>query len=186
MRRKERATLRSALCTALCAIACAALLQGCATASAGQHDGFAAEPSDVAMAVEREVDDPAPAQPEEPEQAAGQPEDEWTMSADTWTDAWTDEWTAPTCNAYGNDFMHEGVRVGEDGTEYTWYSSNTARHWRTGEWTVDEDGFYRDADGYYVVATDGAAEGDVVDTPWGEGRVYDGGCGSAVDMYTAF
>lgn len=85
---------------------------------------------------------------------------------------------------YSNDFMQQGVVYGEDGTRYTWYSSNAAYHYRTPEWTADEDGFYRDADGYYVVASEDYAQGDVVDTPWGEGKVYDSGCDSGtVDMY---
>lgn len=95
---------------------------------------------------------------------------------------------APTYYApsYANDFASQGV-VYEDGTRYTWYSSNSAYHYRTPEWSVDGEGFYRDSDGYYVVASTDVPMGGTVDTPWGEGKVYDTGCdGGTVDMYTAF
>lgn len=88
--------------------------------------------------------------------------------------------------SYGDGFASEGVRY-EDGTRYTWYSSNAAYHYRTPEWSVDGEGFYRDSDGYYVVASTDVPMGGTVETPWGEGKVYDTGCDSGtVDMYTAF
>lgn len=90
-------------------------------------------------------------------------------------------------SGYSNNFMRDGVVYSEDGTRYTWYSSNVLYHYRTPEWTPDDEGFYRDSDGYYVVASDDYDEGAVVSTPWGEGKVYDGGCDSGtIDMYTAF
>lgn len=88
--------------------------------------------------------------------------------------------------SYANDFASQGV-VYEDGTRYTWYSSNAAYHYRTPEWSVDSEGFYRDSDGYYVVASTDVPMGGTVDTPWGEGKVYDTGCDSGtVDLYTTF
>lgn len=89
-------------------------------------------------------------------------------------------------SGYSNDFMRDGV-VYSNGTRYTWYSSNTLHHYRTDEWTPNGDGFYTDSDGYLVVASDDHAQGSVVDTPWGQGKVYDSGCGSGtIDMYTDF
>lgn len=88
--------------------------------------------------------------------------------------------------SYANDFASQGV-VYEDGTRYTWYSSNSAYHYRTPEWSVDPDGFYRDSEGYYVVASTDVPMGGTVSTPFGEGKVYDTGCdGGTVDLYTAF
>ena len=69
----------------------------------------------------------------------------------------------------------------------TWYSSETLYHWRTPEWWTDEEGFWRTDEGYYVVASDGWAEGSVIETSKGYAQVLDGGCGEGiVDFYTAW
>jgi hypothetical protein len=52
---------------------------------------------------------------------------------------------------------------------------------------VGSDGFYRDSNGYLVVASDEYSQGSVVSTPWGDGIVLDSGAGSnTIDMYTNF
>lgn len=87
----------------------------------------------------------------------------------------------------GDGFMQEGVRAGVDSDTETWYSSNVAYHYRTSEWTPDDEGYYRDADGYYVVASDDYPEGTVVTTSKGEAKVYDSGTDSGnIDMYVAW
>lgn len=84
------------------------------------------------------------------------------------------------------DFKSQGV-IYENGTRYTYYSSNVLYHYRTPEWTAGNDNIYRDSDGYVVVASNDHAQGDVVSTPFGEGRVYDSGCASGtIDIYTNF
>lgn len=84
------------------------------------------------------------------------------------------------------DFKSQGV-IYEDGIRYTYYSSNVLYHYRTPEWTAESDNIYRDSDGYVVVASNDHAQGDVVSTPFGEGRVYDSGCASGtIDIYTNF
>lgn len=86
----------------------------------------------------------------------------------------------------GDGFAFDGVRD-YNGTTETWYSSNQAYHYRTGEWTPDDEGYYRDADGYYVVASEDHADGEVFDTSKGKAKVYDGGCDSGVtDFYVNF
>ena len=86
----------------------------------------------------------------------------------------------------GNGFKYQGV-VYQNGTRYTYYSSNVLYHYRTSEWSSDGQGFYRDSDGYYVVASDDYPQGSVVSTPWGDGKVYDCGAGSGtIDMYVSF
>lgn len=86
----------------------------------------------------------------------------------------------------GDGFMQEGVRE-HDGRTETWYSSNQAYHYRTGEWEVDDEGYYRDAEGYYVVAASDVAEGETLETSKGTAKVYDSGCDDGVtDFYTAF
>lgn len=86
----------------------------------------------------------------------------------------------------GDGFAQQGVRD-YNGTTETWYSSNQAYHHRTGEWIADDEGYYRDSEGYYVVASKDHAEGEVFDTSKGKAKVYDGGCDRGVtDFYTNF
>lgn len=89
--------------------------------------------------------------------------------------------------SYESDgFQNEGVRDFEGRTE-TWYSSNQAYHYRTSEWSVDDEGYYRTDDGYYVVAASDMPEGTVFETSKGEAIVLDSGCDEGVtDFYVAF
>ena len=85
--------------------------------------------------------------------------------------------------------MQEGVRAGVDSDTETWYSSSNPNsyHYRTGEWSVDDEGYYRDSDGYYVVASNDYEQGSVVNTSKGEAKVYDDGTDSGnIDMYVAW
>lgn len=73
------------------------------------------------------------------------------------------------------------------GTTETWYSSNVQRHCRTDEWELDEEGFYRTGDGYYVVASSDLEEGTVIETSKGEAMVLDSGCDpGVVDFYVGW
>ena len=94
---------------------------------------------------------------------------------------------------YANDFKRAGIVYDENGTRFTWYSqnvlpgggltalNNNGRH-------VGENGFIYDGDGYIAVASDDTPQGEIVDTPWGKGKVYDSGNGSGngYDVYTNF
>ena len=88
------------------------------------------------------------------------------------------------------EFQWLGV-VEDDGVTYTWYSENVLPGGglddlnANGRWS-DGD-FVRDGDGYIAVAASDYEKGTVVDTPWGEGKVYDTGCESGkIDVYTSF
>ena len=80
-------------------------------------------------------------------------------------------------------FLRDGV-VYDGGNKYTYYSQSTlpggglnipGRH--------TDDGFVKDGDGYIVVANS-SANGTVVNTPWGPGKVYDKGTsGNHYDIY---
>lgn len=89
------------------------------------------------------------------------------------------------------EFQFMGVI--DDGEHfYTWYServlpgggltelNNNGRH--------SEDGFVKDGDGYIAVASSDLPKGSVVDTPFGEGKVYDTGslAPGQVDIYVSF
>lgn len=72
-----------------------------------------------------------------------------------------------------------------NGWRETYYSSNVLYHYRTPEWTVDENGVYRDSEGYVVVASSSDGQGSVVETSFGLGKVYDSGCAYGThDIYT--
>lgn len=74
-----------------------------------------------------------------------------------------------------------------DGRKETWYSSNILYHHRTSEWHVDDNGVYRDDDGYVVVAASDLDQGDTVETSHGTGKVYDSGCAAGTtDIYVAW
>ena len=69
-----------------------------------------------------------------------------------------------------------------NGVRETWYSSNQLYHYRTGEWTVDSEGFYRDSNGYYIVASNQYPNGTVIETSKGKSLVADKGC-DGTDFY---
>lgn len=89
--------------------------------------------------------------------------------------------------SYSNDSglsRNSGVNY-HDGWRETYYSSNVLYHYRTGEWTADSNGVYRDSNGYVVVASSSDAQGSVVSTSFGPGKVYDTGCAAGThDIYT--
>lgn len=74
-----------------------------------------------------------------------------------------------------------------DGRTETYYSSNVLYHYRTSEWTVDNEGFYRDNSGNYVVAASDMPQGTTFETSKGTAMVYDSGCAEGItDFYTAW
>lgn len=73
------------------------------------------------------------------------------------------------------------------GRKETYYSSRVLRHYRTGEWTVDAEGFYRTSDGYYVVAASDIPQGSIINTSKGAAKVLDSGCVAGVtDFYVSW
>ena len=82
-----------------------------------------------------------------------------------------------------SDFMRDGI-VYHNGNKFTYYSERVlpggglnipGRH--------TSGGFVRDKDGYIVIASD-KSNGTVIDTPFGEGKVYDSGVsGNHYDIY---
>lgn len=71
-----------------------------------------------------------------------------------------------------------------NGKRETWYSSNVLRHYRIGEWDAGDDGVWRDADGYIIIASSDMPMGAVHETSLGMAKVYDTGCpAGTVDIY---
>ena len=74
-----------------------------------------------------------------------------------------------------------------DGRVETFYSSQVLYHYRTPEWTLDSEGFYRDSDGYYVVAASDMEQGETFEGSKGTCIVLDTGCNAGVtDYYVAW
>lgn len=111
-----------------------------------------------------------------------------TAYADEPDDAWDAECAGRPIQSAQNtvsasDFQYQGI-VEYNGRTETWYSSNALYHYRTDEWTPDDDGFYRTDEGYYVVASDAYEQGAIIETSRGLAQVLDCGCGEGVDFYT--
>lgn len=71
-----------------------------------------------------------------------------------------------------------------NGRRETYYSSRVLYHYRTPEWTVDSEGFYRTSEGYYVVAVSDMVQGTVFQGSKGLCQVLDSGCsGNTTDYY---
>ena len=70
-----------------------------------------------------------------------------------------------------------------DGRRETYYSSNVAYHYRTNEWYVDSEGFYRTDEGYYVVAASDMDQGTTFEGSKGTCIVLDSGCAEGTTDY---
>ncbi len=89
--------------------------------------------------------------------------------------------------ANGSGLTRSGGVYNYNGRRETYYSSNVLYHHRTGEWTQDSEGFWRDSDGYYVVAAGDKAQGSTFTGSKGECKVYDSGCAAGTtDYYTGW
>ena len=70
-----------------------------------------------------------------------------------------------------------------NGRTETYYSSNILYHQDTDEWVVDDEGFYRTDEGYYVVAASDKEQGTVFEGSKGTCIVLDSGCEDGIDDY---
>lgn len=78
--------------------------------------------------------------------------------------------------------QESGVNYYNGRTE-TYYSSNVLYHYRTNEWTVDDEGFYRTNEGYYVVAASDMPQGTIFEGSKGTCIVLDSGCNENITDY---
>ena len=77
----------------------------------------------------------------------------------------------------------QGRAYDENGTSYTYYYDVCGDLDIPGE-HKDADGVSYDSDGYIVVASSDYEKGTVIETPYGDARVWDTGCASGtVDIY---
>lgn len=86
------------------------------------------------------------------------------------------DWEANSLDAFGGIYQF-GDRL------EAWYSSQVAYHYLTPEWWVDDEGFYRTDEGYYVIAASDYEYGSVIDGSKGACFVADSGCEEGVSDY---
>lgn len=190
-------TITALLIALLAVVAASAAMIGCTTASASDapargyefrdiSDYFAPRVPSGMVRIKQEMDARAAEAAQEAEQAA--------QEAQEVEQAYYADYSAPYGgNDYGNSFKFDGVAyIGDQ--EFNWYSqiarpgggldelNANGRH-------VDEStGFVVDGDGYIAVASPWGRDevGTIVETPFGQGKVYDANEGDAYDIYTDF
>lgn len=118
-----------------------------------------------------------------------QAESEWAEEYQQWYESGVTAYYAQANDTFQADYgvsdglnSFTGVNYHEGRTE-TYYSSNVLYHYRTPEWTLDDEGFWRDSDGYYVVAASDMEQGATFTGSKGECKVYDCGCNEGVTDY---
>ncbi len=79
-------------------------------------------------------------------------------------------YTAVAYYANGSGLTRSAASITITVVGTTYYSSNVFYHHRTGEWTQDSEGFWRDSDGYYVVAAGDNAQGSTFTGSWASAR----------------
>lgn len=89
-----------------------------------------------------------------------------------------------------SEFQWLGV-IQDGGTRYTWYSQNVLPGGGLTELNENgrhvEGGYVMDGDGYIAVASSDHPKGTVLDTPFGQAKVYDTGCASGtVDVFVGW
>ena len=70
-----------------------------------------------------------------------------------------------------------------NGRRETYYSSRVLYHYRTPEWWIDGEGFYRTSEGYYVVAASDMSQGTVFQGSKGMCQILDSGCAAGTTDY---
>ena len=179
-RTKIALTIALALALMLCA--------GCVTKITNTQGELPTAKYEVTFWQVRDVDEPQGAAriAQEMEPAAADAEAEAEAVEQEYAEYYEESYYEPTYYDNGDNFAFEGVREYNGRTE-TWYSSNQLYHYRTGEWTVDDEGYYRDSEGRYVVAASDVPEDTEIETSKGTGIVLDSGCDEGVtDFYVNF
>ena len=172
----------------------ALLLTGCATKIVTSQEELPTAKYDSAFLAVKDVDGPtrlveiaADVQADEAERQAAEEAAAAEQAAAEEAAYWEGYYAESYSPSYSGDgFMQEGVRDYNGRTE-SWYSSNQLYHYRTSEWTVDDEGYYVDDQGRYVVAASDVPEGTEIETSKGTGIVLDSGCDEGVtDFYVAW
>lgn len=109
------------------------------------------------------------------EVAAAEAEAAEAAQASYYNAGYTPSYASAASYANGSGLTRSAGVNNYNGRRETYYSSNVLYHYRTGEWTQDSEGFWRDSDGYYVVAAGDMAQGSTFTGSKGDCKVYDSG-----------
>lgn len=124
---------------------------------------------------------------EESWQVAAEPE--WAEEYQQWYESDVTAYYAPANDTLSADYgVSDGLNSWSgvnyhDGRTETYYSSNVLYHYRTPEWTLDDEGFWRTEEGYYVVAASDMEQGATFEGSKGTCIVLDTGCNEGVTDY---
>ena len=134
-----------------------AVLQGCIDGAGslltmGEVDAKSTELDELRTALEN-------AKREALEAAAAEAEAAEAAQASYYNAGSGSSYTSAAYYANGSGLTRSSGVNNYNGRRETYYSSNVLYHHRTGEWTQDSEGFWRDSDGYYVVAAGDKAQG---------------------------
>ena len=120
-------------------------------------------------------------------EAAAEAEAAEAAQASYYNAGYTPSYASAASYANGSGLTRSAGVNNYNGRRETYYSSNVLYHYRTGEWTQDSEGFWRDSDGYYVVAAGDMAQGSTFTGSKGDCKVYDSGCAAGTtDYYTGW
>ena len=120
-------------------------------------------------------------------EAAAEAEAAEVAQASYYNAGYTPSYASAASYANGSGLTRSAGVNNYNGRRETYYSSNVLYHYRTGEWTQDSEGFWRDSDGYYVVAAGDMAQGSTFTGSKGDCKVYDSGCAAGTtDYYTGW
>ena len=153
-----------------------AVLQGCIDGAGslltmGEVDARSTELDELRTALED-------AKCEALEAAAAEAEAAEVAQASYYNAGYNPSYASAASYANGSGLTRSAGVNNYNGRRETYYSSNVLYHYRTGEWTQDSEGFWRDADGYYVVAASDKSQGSTFTGSKGECKVYDSGYAS--------
>ena len=143
------------------------------------------------MQPEEIVAETPPEAAESPQEAWYEPE--WYPEPDYSEPAVYEEYSEPEpWSGDAPDLRSAGV-VDDGERTYTWYSERTLpggglTDLNANGRTVNDEGFVTDGDGYIAIASpdESLPIGTVVDTPWGQSKIYDYNPGSSWDCYVSW
>ena len=167
----------------------AAMIIGCGTAYADELPKWDVDDKPAPIFSQRDAK-PMEKEPANVPESQGEPISDGISVSDEYTPTveYFEPYTASESaeGYYPTDCLTQDGGINyHDGRLETWYSSQVLPHYRQGEWTTDEEGYWRTDDGYYVVAASDMEQGTVFEGSKGECIVLDSGCAEGTtDYYT--
>ena len=165
----------------------AAMIIGCGTAYADELPKWDVDDKPAPIFSQRDAK-PMEKEPANVPESQGEPISDGISVSDEYTPIveYIEPYTASESaeGYYPTDGLTQDGGINyHDGRLETWYSSQVLPHYRQGEWTTDEEGYWRTSDGYYVVAASDMEQGTIFSGSKGECIVLDSGCADGTTDY---